>query len=61
MLEPLVIVTLFIGSGFVLSLVQDAHLRKPFLSKMGFRLVSLCSFGFFLLGSFAALKFLFGS
>lgn len=59
MLEPLVIVTLFIGTGFVLSLVQDSHLKKPFLSKKGFRLVSLGSFSFFLLGSFAALKFLF--
>lgn len=60
MLEPLFIITLFIGSGFILSLVQDSHLKKPFLSKMGFRMVSLGSFSFFLLGSFAALKFLFG-
>ncbi|MBA4299256.1 MAG: hypothetical protein C0433_03985 [Cyclobacterium sp.] len=60
MLEPFLIVTLFLGTGFVLSLVQDAHLKKPFLSRMGFRLVSLGSFCFFLLGSFASLKFLFG-
>ena len=60
MLEPLLIVSLFLGSGFVLSLIQDSHSKKPFLSKTGFRLVSLGSFSFFLLGSFAALKFLFG-
>ncbi|MBA4299340.1 MAG: hypothetical protein C0433_04420 [Cyclobacterium sp.] len=60
MLEPLQIVTLFLGIGFILSLIQDAHLRKPFLSKAGFRLVSFGSFCFFLLGSFASLKFLFG-
>lgn len=58
MLEPLFIVTLFIGTGFVLSLIQDSHLKKPFLSKAGFRLVSLGAFSFFLLGSFAAVKFL---
>jgi hypothetical protein len=56
MLEPLLIITLFLGIGFI----QDSHLRKPFLSKAGFRLVSFGSFCFFLLGSFASLKFLFG-
>jgi hypothetical protein len=60
MIEPLLIVTFFLGAGFLLSLVQDAHMKKPFLSRMGFRLVSFASFCFFLLGSFASLKFLFG-
>ena len=60
MMESLLIVTFFLGLGFLLSLIQDAHLKKPFLSKMGFRLVSFASFCFFLLGSFASLKFLFG-
>jgi hypothetical protein len=59
MVNSLLIVTLFLGTGFILSLIQDTHLKKPFLSKKGFRLVSLGSFCFFLLGSFAALKFLF--
>jgi hypothetical protein len=60
MSEPLLIVILFLGTGFALSLIQDAHLKKPFLSRMGFTLVSVGSFCFFLLGSFASLKFLFG-
>ncbi len=59
MLESLLIVLLLLGIGFILSLIQDAHLKKPFLSRMGFRLVSLGSLCFFLLGSFASLKFLF--
>lgn len=60
MMEALLIVTLLLGLGFLLSLVQEAHLNKPFLSRIGFRLVSFASFCFFLLGSFASLKFLFG-
>lgn len=60
MMEPLLIVTFFLGLGFLLSLIQDAHLKNPFLSKMGFRLVSFGSLCFFLMGTFASLKFLFG-
>ncbi|SEG34272.1 hypothetical protein [Algoriphagus boritolerans] len=60
MLNSLLIVTLFLGTGFILSLVQDGHLKKPFLSRMAFTLVSFGSFSFFLLGTFASLKFLFG-
>lgn len=60
MLEPLLVVTLFLGTGFILSLIQDAHLKKPFLSRVGFALVSVSSMFFFLLGSFASLKFLLG-
>ncbi|MBS4070938.1 MAG: hypothetical protein KGZ90_06400 [Algoriphagus sp.] len=59
MLNSLLIVALFLGMGFLLSLVQDAHMKKPFLSRMGFTLVSFGSFCFFLLGTFASLKFLF--
>ncbi len=61
MMESVLIVTLLLGLGFLLSLVQEAHLKKPFLSKKGFRLVSFASFCLFLLGSFASLKFLFGN
>jgi hypothetical protein len=60
MLNSLLIVTLFLGTGFILSLIQDSHMEKPFLSKKGFTLVSFGSFCFYLLGSFASLKFLFG-
>jgi|GEM_PF-1674884 len=60
MSEPLLIVILFIGTGFALSRIQDAHIKKPFLSRMGFTVVSVSSMFFFLLGSFASLKFFFG-
>ncbi len=59
-MEPLLIVIVFLSIGFLLSLIQDAHLKNPFLSKMGFKLVTFGSFYFFLLGSFTSLKFLFG-
>lgn len=59
MMEPLLIVAFFLLAGILFSMIQSAHLKNPFLSKMGFRLVSLASFCFFLLGSFASLKFLF--
>jgi hypothetical protein len=60
MTEPLLIVAFLLSAGFLISLVQDAHMKKPFLSIMGFRLVSFGAFCFFLLGSLASLKFLFG-
>ena len=60
MIDSLLIVTFLLGLGFLLSLIQEAHMKKPFLSIMGFRLVSFGAFCFFMLGSFASLKFLFG-
>jgi hypothetical protein len=60
MMNSLLIVALFLGTGFMLSVIQDTHLKNPFLSRMGFTLVSLGSFVFFLLGTFASLKFFFG-
>jgi hypothetical protein len=59
-MEPLLIVAFFLGAGILFPLIQSAHLKNPFLSKLGFRLVSFASFSFFILGSFASLKFLFG-
>jgi hypothetical protein len=60
MLNSLLIVALFLRTGFILSMIQDSYMKRPFLSKKGFTLVSFGSFSFYLLGSFASLKFLFG-
>ncbi|ERM83070.1 hypothetical protein P872_06240 [Rhodonellum psychrophilum GCM71 = DSM 17998] len=55
----ILIVACFLLVGFLLSIIQERHLVKPFLSRKGFTVVSLASFSFYLLGAFASLRFLF--